>query len=443
MGRVGGVAGVLFATLCIVGIARAQQTPSTPFIEAQRAEARGDYHRAETLYDQAFTSDSTNTAALFGRARMRSWLGAFPDAIRDYQSGLKREPDNPQASSGLAWTYAWSHHFDEARSQFEHLAKIEPYYLDARKGLAYVDLWRGNAKAARRQFEQLSREDQGNPEYVLAIAQAAYLEGDLPAAHAAYAEALKLKPGFEAARSGLQATETAQVQRSPALTLLGGSTDESGESHAGLRFAQLSMQVTGDLRLWIIHDRGLAFDVFAPDGRELSASTTTVGGFYNYSPHLAARLEVGERKLPDETDPVVTGEQVFFVSGTTIPKVGFWWTHGKQNNQWVVDASVFHRLSNSFSLEPAVYVGDDGINKEYLGAVLGTYETRAHLQLGLGYAAGSKEQTVGGSRSVNRLFGNVSWPVNNRLTVLFYGWRESDQGLPTQTVLALGATVYL
>jgi hypothetical protein len=33
----------LFATLFLVRIAQAQQTPSTPFIEAQRAEAGGEF----------------------------------------------------------------------------------------------------------------------------------------------------------------------------------------------------------------------------------------------------------------------------------------------------------------------------------------------------------------------------------------------------------------
>ena len=437
--RVVVLARFLLAASGACAFAETQQTPL--FIDAQRAEARGEFARAESLYDQAFTQDPGNTAALFGRARMRSWVGKFPAAIQDYQTGLQREPNNPQALSGLAWTYAWSHHFDEAQSGFEHLAHIEPYYLDARKGLAYVALWRGNAHAARVQFEQLAREDQGNPDYVLAIAQAAYLEGDLPAAHSAYSEALKLKPDLAAARSGLKSVEEAQIQRSPAVTVLGGRSESGNQSHSGLRYAQIAMQINQDVRLWVIHDRGVAFDLFTPDRRLLNASTTTAGGFFNYTPRLGARLEAGIRKLPEETQPVVTGEQVFFL-GDTVPKVGFWWAHGQQNNQWVLDAGAYRRLTNRFSVEPTVYFGYDGTYHETRGAVLATYTDPSRIQIGVGLALGSR-QSADGNRSVNRVFGNASIPLGPRVTFLFYGWREDTQGFPKQTVLAAGLAAFL
>jgi tetratricopeptide (TPR) repeat protein len=440
--RVATVVSFLLALLGACEFAGAQEAPAPVFIEAQRAEARGEYGRAESLYNQAVTQDSANTAALFGRARMRSWLGRFPEAIRDYQTGIERDPNDPQALSGLAWTYAWSHHFDEARTGFEHLAKIEPYYLDAQKGLAYVALWRGHAHDARRQFEELARQDQGNPDYVLAIGQAAYLEGDLPAARAAFGEVLQLKPDLEAARSGLRAAEMARIERSPALTLLASRSESGDVTHSGLRYAQLAMQVTRDVRLWVIHDRGVGFDEFSLDRRTLDASTTTAGGFFNYTPRLAARFEAGVRRLPDETQKVVTAEQVFFLSGNTIPKVGVWWAHGSQNNQWVLDASLYRRLNGRFSLEPTVYLGDDGTYRERRGALLATYTNPARMQFGLGLALGSKD-TADGSRSVTRVFGNASVPLGKRATFLFYGWREGTKGFPYQTVLAAGVTAYL
>jgi tetratricopeptide (TPR) repeat protein len=432
---------LIFLGACACAHAQQASAPPSAFVEAQRAEAHGDYTRAEGLYDRAISADPTNTQAMFGRARMRSWLGKFAAAIQDYQAGLQREPNNPQALSGLSWTYAWSHHFAEAEAGFQHLAKIEPYYLDAEKGLAYVALWRGDARSARRQFEQLAREDQGNPDYVLAIGQAAYLEGDLPAARSAYTEALRLKPDLTAARSGLKSVEEAQIQRSPNVTILGGRSESGDQSHSGLRYAQAALQVNQDLRLWVIHDRGVAFDIFTPDRRLLNASTTTAGGFFNYTPHLAARLEAGVRKLPEETQPVVTGEQVFFL-GDNVPKVGFWWAHGRQGEQWVLDASLFHRLSNRFSLEPTAYYGYDGNFHEVRGAVLATYTHPSRAQVGIGVALGSRESLTG-HKSVNRVFGNASIPIGDRVTFLFYGWREDTQGFAKQTVLAAGFSAFL
>ena len=65
-------AGLLLALLGACGYAHAQQPPPSEFIEAQRAEAHGEFARAEGLYDQAISADPANTQAMFGRARMRS-----------------------------------------------------------------------------------------------------------------------------------------------------------------------------------------------------------------------------------------------------------------------------------------------------------------------------------------------------------------------------------
>jgi tetratricopeptide (TPR) repeat protein len=430
---------LLAAVVCLH--AEAQPAASPPFIQAQRAEAHGQYARAEALYSEAYTRDPANTQALFGRARMRSWLGKFNAAIDDYREGLRREPQNVEGLSGLGWTYAWSHRFDDAVAVFQHLARLQPYDLDPKKGLAYVALWRGHARDARRQFEALASQDPANPDYALAIGQAAYQEGDLAAAKAAFQRALGLNPSLAAARSGLAAVAQAQVQRNPAVMLLGGRSSEGNESHSGLRYAQLSLQVNHDLRLWVIDDRGLGIDLFTPDRRFLDAQDITAGGFYNYTPKLALQVDAGERRLPGETDPVADMEQVFFL-GKTIPKVGFWWTHTPASSQWIAYGSLFRWLSDGFSLEPTVYYAYDGTNYETRVAALATYNTPKLAQFGLGLALGDKQSAQGG-HSVTRVFANISVPVGPRFTFLLYAWREATQGYPAETVVAAGFQAYL
>ncbi|HWF97749.1 MAG TPA: tetratricopeptide repeat protein [Steroidobacteraceae bacterium] len=421
--------------------AAAQPAASPAFIQAQRAEARGQYARAEELYDEAYESDPANTRALLGRARMRSWLGHFDAAIADYRQGLQREPRNAEALSGLGWTYAWSHRFDDAVAVFQRLAREQPYDLDPKKGLAYVALWRGHPSDARRQFEALAAQDPDNPDYALAIGQAAYQQGDYDTAQAAFAKALKLKPTLTAASSGLAAVAQARVQSNPAVMILGGRSAEGGESHTGIRFAQLSMQVSHDLRLWLSDDRGLGFDLFTPDRRFINASTITVGGFYNYAPKLGLQVEAGQRHLPGENDPVVDAEQVFFL-GNTVPKVGYWWSRSQGRSQWIGYAGVYRRLGDRFSLEPTLYYAYDGTYHETRGAVLATYNTRGRAQFGLGIAAGSKQSATGG-KGVVRVFGNISVPIGQRVTFLLYAWRETTQGLPGDTVVAAGFQAYL
>jgi tetratricopeptide (TPR) repeat protein len=425
------------------GGARAQ-TPavaSPTFIEAQRAEAHGQYARAEELYGDAYKSDPANTRALFGRARMRSWQGNFYAAIGDYREGLRREPQNAEALSGLGWTYAWSHRFDDAVTVFQRLARLQPYDLDPKKGLAYVALWRGHAADARSQFEALASQDPENPDYALAIGQAALQQGDYGAARAAFDKALKLKPGLTAARSGLTAVAQAKVQSNPAVMVLGGRSAAGGESHTGLRFAQLSLQVNPDLRLWLTDDRGLGADLFTPDRRFINASTVTAGAFYNYTPKLGLQVEAGERHLPGETDPVVDAEQVFFL-GKNVPKVGFWWSRTPGASQWIAYAGSYRQLNDSFSLEPTLYYAYDGTYHETRGAVLATYHTPGQAQFGLGVAVGSKQSATGG-KSVTRVFSNISVPIGDRVIFLLYAWRETTQGLPGETVVATGFQAYL
>jgi Tfp pilus assembly protein PilF len=436
--------GFLLVLAFAAATAGAQSTDPTSadFIEAQRAEAKGDYRRAQSLYSEAVKTNPNNAPALLGRARMSSWLGDFNGAIEDYEAVIKIEPENPRALSGLGWTYAWNKQFDEAKRTFEHLKSVEPYYLDAQKGLAYVELWRGNAAAARQQFEVLSREDRGNPDYVVAIGQAAYLQGDLPTARQAFRDALELKPGFEAARSGLAAVDSAAVNRRPAVTILAGRSEAGSVENSGLRMAQISIQPNPKARYWLTHDRGVGFDGLSADRRQLDAATTTVGGFFNFTPKTGTRIEAGVRDLPGETQPVLSAEQVFFLPGGTTPKIGAWAADGDDGTQWVVNVGVHKWLSSRFALEPTVYVGDDGQSQEVRGAVLGTFRIGARAEAGIGFALGSKD-TDTGSAKVDRVFANFAIPITERLRFMFYGWREGTEGFEDQTVLAAGFTANL
>jgi hypothetical protein len=207
--------------------------------------------------------------------------------------------------------------------------------------------------------------------------------------------------------------------------------------------AQLGMQVRKDLRLWLNHDRGVGFDGLSADRRALDSATTTVGAFFNYTPRLAARIEAGVRDLVDETQPVFSAEQVFFMPGGTTPKIGIWLADSDvDGTQWVMNVGVHRWLGDRFAIEPMLYIGDDGTTDEIRGALLATYTSPRRIQAGLGVAVGNKD-APDGSRSVDRLFGNLSIPIGPRATFLFYGWREGTEDFDDQTVLAAGLTVHL
>ena len=128
-------------------------------------------------------------------------------------------------------------------------------------------------------------------------------------------------------------------------------------------------------------------------------------------------------------------------NGTT-PKVGVWVADGDAATEWVANVGVHRFLGERFAIEPGVYFGDDGNDREYRGSLLASYTTPRRIQLGVGVAIGSKE-TDAGSLSIDRIFANVSAPIGRRVTLLFYGWRESTEGFDSQMVLAAGASVHL
>jgi hypothetical protein len=157
---------------------------------------------------------------------------------------------------------------------------------------------------------------------------------------------------------------------------------------------------------------------------------------------MGARIEAGVRDLADETQPVFAAEQVFFLGNTT-PKIGIWLADSDTaGTQYVANVSVHRWLGDRFAIEPTVYWGDDGSTQEIRGALLATYTTPQRIQVGLGAAVGNKD-TPFGNRSVDRIFGNASFPLGTRATFQFYGWRESTEGSDSQTVLAAGLTVHL
>src|SRR5690606_41479956 len=85
-------AGALLIFAACATSALAQSGAPDAFVEAQRAEARGDYSRGEDLYSQATQLETHAREARLGRARRRSWLGSFGQGIVDYRAGIARNP---------------------------------------------------------------------------------------------------------------------------------------------------------------------------------------------------------------------------------------------------------------------------------------------------------------------------------------------------------------
>lgn len=221
--------------------------------------------------------------------------GKFDDAIRLYSEILTSNNNNIAARLARGFTYSWKHDFAKATEDFNSILSKEPGNPEAQKGLAYVELWSGNYKNAIQSFNKLIEKNPGTKEFYIALGQAQMNEGLLKDARVSFGKAKQIDAADKEPEMLLYAVRT-----KPAifdLDVIGGISSSDGESKAGLRFLQVSSQVSRQLQLSVKYDNSLSQDNLGLLIRNKSIPYYAGSILYKWSAKTMTRVEGGLRSI--------------------------------------------------------------------------------------------------------------------------------------------------
>ncbi|MEW6680287.1 MAG: tetratricopeptide repeat protein, partial [bacterium] len=90
-------------------------------------------YAAEAGLSYSFYSDARTTLAW-----AYFYKKNYTNAMQEFQSSLKRNPDWPDANNGMGWVLYSLKRYQEAEDYFNRAIKIDPKYLDAYSGLSAI-----------------------------------------------------------------------------------------------------------------------------------------------------------------------------------------------------------------------------------------------------------------------------------------------------------------
>ena len=252
--------------------------------------------------------------------------GKFMEAIQVYSGILSADANNTAARLGRGFTYSWNHEWDNATADFNSVLQKEPGNTDAQKGLAYVALWSGDYQKAIQSFNNLIAKQPGSKEFYIARGQAQMGEGLLVKARQSFQKAEQLDPGDAESKQLVSAVRTKPTILD--VDILGGVSSADGKSKAGLRFIQVSSQVSKQLQVAAKYDNSLSMDNLGLITRNKTIPYYAASLFYKWNGQTATRVEGGFRNFSDakaneaSSESQFTLEQVLFLKKGKSLKAG-------------------------------------------------------------------------------------------------------------------------
>jgi hypothetical protein len=223
----------------------------------------------------------------------------------------------------------------------------------------------------------------------------------------------------------------------------GGLSEFEGSSKVGLRFAEIGVAPTENVRIWFQLDDSLSLDAAGLARRGLHVPTYFAGGQLTWGGRFTTRLEGGWRTLPDGVaQRLLRAEQAMALGERVGLKAGGWLgPRGDGRIEAGGHAGVQVPLGNRLRLEPTVFYARSGAPGEHelRGLLAATYGFRGDVELGAGIAAGKAfSPTPAFDGALASAYAGASAPVGGplRAHVLVKDYRP--QVGPATTAYALG-----
>jgi Flp pilus assembly protein TadD len=390
--------------------------------DAQRLISAGDLATAESVYDRLLERNPADRTARLRRGQVRSWQGDYSGAEADLIEVLGSEPTNTTAINALGYNHAWRGDQISAQQQFRRALSIDPNNADATRGMAYSALWNNDPMGASTWFRRAIALQPDDPELMVGLGQAELRGENRTQARRAFRAALEADPARAEASNALDQIRdlppTAQVTAWAGVNFFGGDGD--GETNTGIRLAELALQPSDNIRLWLQLDNGLSLDNIIFSRSRQNVPSYYIGGFANYEKNFTTRIETGYRSLDSAVFQwLLRSEQVIILPSKQAVKLGFWMgSRSDDRNEWIVHAALRVPINKNFHLEPALFYSRSGIPEEFQWRALmsGEYTWDDGLQVGGGLAAGAEVGNATDFDGVNRVldgFVRVSAPVSD------------------------------
>lgn len=253
--------------------------------------------------------------------------GKYDDAIGIYSTLLSKNANATGALIARGYVYAWKHDFVQAKSDFSTALVQDSGNKDAQKGLAYVALWSGAYKTAVEGFSKLSAAFP-NKEMFTALALSQMNAGQLKEARKNFAKASVLDPSDQEIIQLIMAVDSKPGILE--LDMLGGVAGTGGNIKTGIRWIQLSSQLSPRINLSVRYDNSLSIDNGGLILRNQSAPYYAGSMLYNWKGKALTRVEAGFRQYPaNSVAGALTGnetqfglEQVLFLKKNRSIKAG-------------------------------------------------------------------------------------------------------------------------
>ncbi len=254
------------------------------------------------------------------KAQQLANSGKYTEAIELYTAVLTSQSNNLEALLGRGYTYSWKHDFQNASADFSNVLKIQPGNMEAQKGLAYAALWSGDNKKAIKAFNELIAKKQDSKEFYIALGQAQMNDGLLKEARQSFLKAEQLAPNDAEPKQLISALKTKPTILD--VDVIGGLSSADGISKTGLRYVQISSQVSRQLQLAVKYDNSLSMDNLGLITRNKSIPYYAGSLFCLWNSKTASKVEGGFRNFSGAKAGEVSSESQFTLEQIVFLKKG-------------------------------------------------------------------------------------------------------------------------
>jgi Flp pilus assembly protein TadD len=173
------------------------------FCLASTWQQLGYWKSSETLFRHALAVTEHNVLAYNNLGYTLREQGKIDEAIRQFQEGVRLQPDDAELHYNLGAALLAKGQFDDALSQFQDAIRLKADYADAHNNLGLTLEKKGQADEAIRQYQEAIRLEPDHADAHNNLGSALGKQGQFDMAITQFQAAIRLKPDYAVARNNL------------------------------------------------------------------------------------------------------------------------------------------------------------------------------------------------------------------------------------------------